>query len=260
MKVGYEEKNVTRNALDMDEFKLKKGEFARILIIDDEVETEFRHFYDVGGNKGYVICLGQFQAVMLETGSDPEHCPFCAKCDASKGAISQARQHFVTQLVRYTTNSRGDVVDPLSYMVQLWAFGSQKFNAVRRIKEQVENIHRIDLLIGPCVAELYQNYAIIACKEGLALRDTEVNRLVELYKQQTCPDIIRKLGRKMTHEDMLKVVVEAEGQPPVHESVSQNSVTNNAKPAASMETQEQSSNSQGVAGPVDVDELLKGIL
>ncbi|HEC65794.1 MAG TPA: hypothetical protein ENI23_10890, partial [bacterium] len=66
MKLGYSKDQMMKTVYDMDRFMLKKGEMARIALLDEEIYLEITHYLGEGpeGVKGYYICLGDPEAMV----------------------------------------------------------------------------------------------------------------------------------------------------------------------------------------------------
>lgn len=194
---------------DMDKFKLAKGEIARIVVIETEFEYDWRHFVD---KTGYFICLG-VETVLKENGSDP-NCPFC-RGSLKSAFISPSRRNFATHIVRYSTNSKGDLLKPFSVRIELWQMGDDKYNSLVRKKEEWKDLRQRDIKVT-CVGEQYQKMEFDICAEALWLTNDQVKTyVVQAYKDGRCPDLGPIIGRKVqlsTAEDTVNKVV---GQAPV---------------------------------------------
>lgn len=203
-RVGLDPAQKSHSVYDTENFKLKKDEKARVLLIEQEFDVEFVHWVD---EFGYAICQGDYTTLMKE-GTD-SRCKFCQVADAN-GAVKKARRKFVTLVVVYRTNSKGQVLTPISVDVQPWVFGDDKFNDLLAKKEQWQDLRQHDLGIE-CLGEQYQKMRIDVLPDAVWLKDDETKALVAAAfkesKAMYAKDLRMLLGRDITDPDKLAEVL-----------------------------------------------------
>jgi len=208
-KVGLTSDQKSHSIFDTENFKMKGGQKARVLVLNDEFDVEWVHWVD---NFGNVICQGDYKT-MMKDGSDP-HCKFCQVAD--KGGVKQAKRKFVTLLVVYRTNSKGQVLSPVSCDVQPWIFGNDKFNDLYAKKEEWGDLKQHDLGIE-CLVEQYQRFSMNVLPDAIWLQNDETKALVVTsYKESMGmygKDLRRLLGRDITDpEKVTEIINEANGE------------------------------------------------
>ena len=213
-KVGLTQDQKSHSIFDTENFKLKKDEKARIVILDEEFDVEFVHWVD---DFGYAICAGDYNLLMKE-GADSQHCKFCANANPD-GAIKSARRKFVTLIVIYRTNSKGQVLTPITVDVNPWVFGDDKFNDLLGKKEAWGDLKDHDLMIE-CLGEQYQKMRIDVMPEAVWKTDKDTAALVAASfkdaKAMYGKDLRMLLGRDISDPDKLaEVIGNATGNGPV---------------------------------------------
>ena len=212
MKLPYDKDHVNLSVFDVDKFKLKKNEVARIILIEEMVDCEYTHWV---ADKGYFICTGKME-ILQEHGSDAEGCIFC-KHASDGGAIGLARRKFVTQIVQYTTNTRGELLDPISIDVKPWIFGDDKYNDLALKKDVHGDLRKKDLVIK-CTKEAYQTFQIEVA-DAIWLKDENLKTsVVKVFKDKKLQEIEKALGRRLDTEQMLKLVEDATASPTTRET------------------------------------------
>jgi hypothetical protein len=208
-KVSLTSDQKSHSIFDTETFKMKTGQKTRILLLSDEFEVEWVHWVD---DFGYAICQGDYKTMMKE-GNDA-HCKFCQVAD--KGGVKRARRKFVTLLVVYRTNSKGQVLTPVSVDVQPWVFGDDKFNDLLSKKEQWGDLRQHDLGVE-CLGEQYQKMSIGVLPDAIWLQNDEVKALVATsFKESQAmygKDLRMLLGREITDpEKLAEIINEATGE------------------------------------------------
>lgn len=201
-KVGLTADQKSHSIFDTENFKMKTGQKARVLLIDSEFDVEWVHWVDgAEGGKNF-ICQGDYN-VMMKEGTDP-HCKFCQAADV--GGVQKAKRKFVTLLVVYRTNSKGQVLTPVSCDVQPWVFGNDKFNDLYAKKEQWGDLRKHDLGIE-CLVEQYQRFNMNVLPEAIWLQDDATKALVAATHKEVKgmhgKDIRMLLGRDVTDPEKL---------------------------------------------------------
>lgn len=212
MRLPYDKDNMSRTVFDVDKLKLKKNEVARIILIEESADCAYSHFVD---EKGYFICVGKLE-VLKEQGADADSCLLC-KHALQGGPIASARRHFVTQVVRYTTNSRGELLDPISVDVIPWVFGDDKFNDLTLKKQVHGDLRKKDLVIK-CTKEAYQQFQIEVAEPIWLKTEAMKNKVIEVFKERKLPDIEKALGRNINTEQMAKLIEDVTATPTKRES------------------------------------------
>lgn len=210
-KIGLSQDQKSHSIFDTENFKLKKDEKARILILEEEFDVEYVHWVE---EFGYAICAGDY-STMFKEGADTQHCRFCAASSAD-GAIKSARRKFVTLIVVYRTNSKGAVLQPVSVDVVPWVFGDDKYNDLLGKKEAWGSMRDHDLMVE-CSNEQYQKYAINVMPEAVWKSDKEVASVVAAAfkdaKAMYSKDLRMLLGRDVSDPAKLaEVISNATGQ------------------------------------------------
>lgn len=260
-KIGISKDYMSQSVFDIDKFKLEKNEIARIVLIEDEFDFVYSHWVD---DKGYFVCNGNHDCIK-ENGSDVENCVLC-KNALKDSPIKPPRRHFVGEIIRYTTNSRGELLEPLSVDVQPWVFGDDKYNDLALKKDVHGDLRKKDLVIK-CTAKNFQRFQIEVA-EAVYLKDKEtMSQIVSVYKKKKHGDIERLLGRVAENAQMSRIVEDVLGTPTSREDTQKSSATpvggagpqsntpkdNGAKTEATPKSQDSKSDN-------DVDKELENLL
>ena len=221
-KVGLTSDQKSHSIFDTENFKMKTGQKARVVLLNDEFEVEWVHWVD---EFGYAICQGDYET-MMKDGSDP-HCKFCQVAD--KGGVKSARRKFASLLVVYRTNSKGQVLTPVSADVQPWVFGDDKFNDLYNKKEEWGDLKQHDIGIE-CLGEQYQRFSMNVLPEAVWLQNDETKALViTSYKESLAmygKDLRRLLGRDVTDpEKITEIINDANGIGPVPDYAAAGEIT-----------------------------------
>lgn len=207
-RVGLDANQKSHSIFDTENFKMKTGQKARVLLIEQEFDVEWVHWVD---EFGYAICQGAYDTMMKE-GTDA-HCKFCQV--AEQGGVKKARRKFVTLLVVYRTNSKGQVLTPITVDVNPWIFGDDKFNDLLSKKEQWGDLRKHDLGIE-CLGEQYQKMRIDVLPDAVWMQDDTTKEAVATAfkeaKAMYAKDMRMLLGRDVTDPDKLaEILNEATG-------------------------------------------------
>jgi len=223
-KVGLTADQKSHSIFDTENFKMKTGQKARVLLIDSEFDVEWVHWVDgVEGGRNF-ICQGDYNT-MMKDGVDP-HCKFCQVVES--GGVQKAKRKFVTLLVVYRTNSKGQILTPVSCDVQPWIFGNDKFNDLYSKKEQWGDLRSHDIGIE-CLVEQYQRFSMNILPEAIWLQDDATKALVTAaYKEvrdMYGKDTRMLLGRDITDPEKLTAILnEATGSGVVPDYASTGSI------------------------------------
>ena len=208
-KVNYDKDNMVKSVFDIEKFKLKMNEVARVVLIEQQLDMENRHWVETGQDKGgYYICLGRDDTIR-QNGTDPEQCPLCSKASDS-GIVSMPRRYFVTQIIKYITNAKGEPVTPLAADVLPWIFSNDKYNDLTMKKDVHGDLRAKDLVIK-CTGEQYQKMQIEVAPAIWLKDETTKNNIVAVFKANKLPDVVPLLGRRLSKEELDKLIADLFG-------------------------------------------------
>jgi hypothetical protein len=216
--LDFSAKHKAASLFDIDQLRLEKDERARILIMDQKVKMVPAHYIrsgevtSEGYQRGrYYACLGDYERVMAD-GKDPDKCPACRVADATRDStVSMPRRRFVLNIVRYRTNSRGQLATPISLAHELWVFGDDKFNRLVDRAEEHGDLRTHDLLLT-CTAKQYQNYDIDVGAKAMVQSSPEAAAQYKELKSKRPADVERILANVITYEAMERLVADATPQ------------------------------------------------
>lgn len=213
------ENKVATTNYDYPKLKLKNGERARILLLEDPV-VEYVHtlrkpqvingvpqmFTDkrkdgteFETNKmdflSRPICLGD-ATLLADKGSDPKNCPMCKLAQTNPDFTSAPQRRYAMHVIRYRTKGgTSDIVTPFSVETLVWSFTDKTFNKIIDFKEEWEDLRKHDLLLGPCTNETFQQYDISVSAKAAWLEDDERRKLTALtFKENQIPDLTIACG------------------------------------------------------------------
>src|SRR6185295_9476185 len=106
-------------------------------------DMSWAHWLNLGDNRsGYYKCSGRYEVIFGVPGSgkpgqgaDPEKCYACAR-QAKGGQVGQCARRFATNILRYLTDAKGNVRQPLTADCVIWRFGDDKYNRLTDLREQ----------------------------------------------------------------------------------------------------------------------------
>lgn len=173
----------------VNKFRLKEGEVARIVLLDENAFLAMTHYSTAV--KRYVRCIRDIA----------ERCPGCEK-------LKDPKQRFGANVIQYKTDKRGELVldsnKQPDFEVKLWTFGPDKFAAVRAIKKEWGDLRARDLKIQ-CEKEDFQELIITPLPKALWLDEGTYpglkERVATAYKEGKY-DVEKMIGRVYTIEDM----------------------------------------------------------
>jgi hypothetical protein len=211
--VPYDDAHKVSTVYDMEMFKnLEKGEVARICVLDDQAYMALRHYVK---DTGYYECHGDYETVMREL-SDPSKCYACKYAqDGRDVPVSMPMRHFVSHILRYTTNNKGELLKPLSFKIQAWSFSNDKFNMLTERQKNHGKLRGKDLIIT-CTEKNWQRYDIdIGQGPALWLQLPELKqRVADLWKSDRHLDIDKLLCRKVDAQQLKEVVARVVAKAP----------------------------------------------
>lgn len=229
--VEFSPENVKRSNFDFPKLKLKKGERARITVIESptmEYVHTLRRPVVIDGELQYEtkqnrkgedytapkldfvstpLCLGK-DDILANKGSDPDNCPMCARAKAGEYAFLP-KPRYAMHVVRYSTQpEKFTVSEPLQAQLLVWAFSETVFAKLVDFKNEWGNLQEHDLLLGPCQNEGFQKYDISVSKDAAWMRnDASKTLLKEIYAPENrAEDLSRLCGTrkslKFVEEDL----------------------------------------------------------
>jgi len=222
-KVAFSQENVRARTTQFPKLKLKKGETARLLLLEPEPESMFVHTLQApvieGGVPQYevkkrkdgteypdhkmefvakTLCLGDYETIDKQ-GSDPSNCPMCKAAADGYGKPPQRR--FATNVIKYRTKvGSTEVTTPFSVDVVVWEFGDRLFNDIFSLAQEWADdggLKKHDLSLGPCTNEGFQqaDLNILPKAAWLASKDTQ-SLTVETFKENRIEDLELAMGSK----------------------------------------------------------------
>ena len=213
------ENKVATTNYDYPKLKLKKDERARILLLEAPVR-EYVHtlrkpqiingepqmFTDTrkDGTKfqnykmdflSRPICLGD-ATILEDKGSDPKNCPMCKLAHTNPDFTGAPQRRYAMHVIRYRTKGgSNDLVTPYSVETLVWSFTDKTFNKIADFREEWDDLRKHDLLLGPCVNELYQQFDITVSSKAAWLEDSERKTLTaRTFKENQIPDLTIACG------------------------------------------------------------------
>ena len=212
--IPYSEKNKSLSVFDMDQLKLRKGEKARIALMDENAVYQWSHWVnnpsaqDGGSKGGYYVCLGDNKK-LLEDGAAPEVCPLCRVAEPSRdGMVSFPKRRFATHVARYRTNNLGQIMLPMALYLQVWLFGDDKYNALTDRSTEHGDLRKRDIVLT-CTIEPYQKFDMDVSPKLNLVSDLSAKAQYLEIKKQHSKELERLLGRSITKENMEKMVSQA---------------------------------------------------
>lgn len=272
------------------------NERARILAIETDPEVEYVHtlkaprlvdgrveYEEVKQKSGDVIrqpkqdfigrhiCLGSFD-LLAKNGKDTKACPVCKEAESSS-IVDPAQRRFAMHVIRYQLQPGSfNVSDPFGVSLIAWCFTDKVFNLITDLATEWGDLRNHDLKLGPCTKPKFQQFDIQITQEA-AWQGSEDRKKItaETYKANTCPDLSRLIGRKLTldqvEQDLDRVRQanrEAYGTRDFEPTVFETAKPSPAPSAPASEPLESASAEASVARPprtdvIDFNDLLKGL-
>ena len=228
----FKSENRSESPFDFPKVKLSRNERARLIAIDKEPLMEFVHTLKapqiVNGRPvmeanadgvpkakedflGRYICLGD-PAVLSDKGKAVDVCPVCASA-AETDAVDFPQRRFGMHVIQYTNLKPNSwEVAQWGVTLRVWLFGDRTFNQLISFAEDVGDIRKHDLLLGPCENEMYQKFDIRpSTQQGIWLRKDEWKaEVVKLYREGQTPhleELIGRRGQETLREDLGRVLL-----------------------------------------------------
>ncbi len=220
-------KRVSNETVEFDRLKLKRDERARIVLLEKptfayvhtlrkpklvngqpvKIEKETRKGdtyidYDMDF-VGRPLCLGDY-GIIADTGVDEKNCPAC-KRSMQSDEIAGPERRFAMNVIRYGMARDGQLIKPFKCDNLVWGFTEGIFNRLIEIANEQGSLIGRDLLLGPCINELFQKYEIQTGAKNLWESSPEVKATVQAtYQQNRMEELERACGRKSEVKWMVK--------------------------------------------------------
>jgi hypothetical protein len=212
---------VATNNYDFPKLKLKNGERARIVLLENPV-VEYVHTLRkpqiINGIPQMVtatrkdgteyqdykrdfltraLCMGDY-ATLTKDGADPEQCPMCAMAKEHPDWVPNPQRRYALNVVRYKTKgSTWDLITPFSIEILVWSFTDKVFNQIIDFKAEWGDLRGHDLNLGPCENETFQKFDIaVASKAAWAEDDARKALTVEAFKENRLEDVTLAIGTR----------------------------------------------------------------
>jgi hypothetical protein len=228
------ENKASTSNYDYPKLKLKSGEHARILLLEDPV-IEYVHTLrapkivngvpQMGTEKrkdgteyqDYVkdfvsrpLCAGNFDT-LSETGLDEANCPMCRMAKEHPDWVQGPQRRYAMHVIRYKTKAGGFVTaTPFAVELVVWSFTDMVFNTIVDAKTEWGDLRKHDLLLGPCTNETFQKFDINVGAKAEWLEDRARMDLVkQTFENNQIEDLSIAAGSKKeprwVDEDLNKI-------------------------------------------------------
>ena len=121
----------------------------------------------------------------------------------AKFKMDEAKQKIGCLIVKYKTDKKGTLVNPLEYEILEWVFAPQKFEDLRNINTDYP-LNTFDLTVN-CSDEKYQKMTFIPCK-GSAMKAAKVESKIQEEAGPMYKSLNSSLGRTFSKEELLAMV------------------------------------------------------
>lgn len=107
------------------------------------------------------LCLGNIDT-LEDRGVDPDNCPGCRAALDYQDWFNAPERRFAVHVLKYQTHpGSARVVTPLGLETRVWRLSEKRYALVsERIEEFGGDPMGVDLILGPCTSQTYQNYEI----------------------------------------------------------------------------------------------------
>lgn len=223
------ENKAPTTSYDYPKLKLKSGEHARVVLLEDPVMeyvhtlrapqiingvpqmgtekrkdgTEYQDY-----KKDFVsrpLCTGDL-TVLSETGIDTQGCAMCRMAEENPTWMGAPQRRYAMHVVRYRTKAGGfALATPFAVELLVWGFTDMVFNTIVDAKTEWGDLRKHDLLLGPCSNEMFQKFDINVGAKAEWMDDKERQQLtVETFKNNQIPDLSIACGAKKEERWLLE--------------------------------------------------------
>jgi len=173
-----------------DNHKFNKDTWNRYVILDQQCEHEWFHYYE-----GYRMCTSK------GTRKDPQG--RCAYCSVKN---DEPRDRFGANICVYVTNAQMQPLGPMgpkSFFITWWAFNRDRWEQIRMFKRTGGDLRAHDLIFH-CTDLKYQKGNLSCAPEAWWLEDPTFKGLVAAQYKLDRVDLAKKLTRYETYEQQLE--------------------------------------------------------
>lgn len=222
-RIPFDQSNKVQSTnFDFPKLKLKNGQRARILLLEDPI-MEYRHSLDkpkvengtpkMGTfkrkdgteyqdyEKQFIstpLCTGDFD-VLRERGSDPANCLMCKMAHEHPDWVKAPQARYAMHVINYKIKpgESFETNTPFAVETLVWAFSQTMFNRIVDFKTEWTDLRQHDLLLGPCTNEGFQKFEITVGAKAAWLESEDRKRLtLETFEGQKIPDLSIACGSK----------------------------------------------------------------
>jgi hypothetical protein len=172
-------------------FRPKTGKTYRIKFTSKDVMLRRRHYNPL--TKKYYRCL-EYQG----------YCPVCIAASNKVNKIKGASDTFGANILVYEADDAGTIKQPLVADVHFWAFGSDKFTALRGIQNEWGDITGIDLTVT-CTDEQFQKVTLSPGKKCFYTEDEAFRKVCDDKIQADSYPLDKFLCREVTMGELCEV-------------------------------------------------------
>lgn len=229
-----EENRVATTNFDYPKLRLRQGEQARILLLENPnrewvhslhkpvvingvasmtlKERKDKSTYETNLMKFVAksICLGD-AGILKDKGSDPRNCPMCKLALEHPEYARPPEYKYAMHVIRYRTKAGShDLATPFSVELLVWSFSSGVYNKLIGFKEEWDavapdgsrrpGLPTHDLLLT-CAQETFQTFDISVANKAAWLQSPEWTQLTkETFQENQIPDLAIACGTQKRRE------------------------------------------------------------
>lgn len=158
---------------------------------------------------GKYLCLGDLD-VLSSKSVDPDNCPACKAAVEHGSAVRNPDRRFAVHVVKYQTQSGTfNIQEPFQVSLLAWEFTEKRFSTLVDIRTEFGSLPSIDLLLGPCTNEGFQQYDVMAGGPAQWAASEDRRQITaDVYKNQKSPDLSPLLGRKASAAELRSAVAD----------------------------------------------------
>ena len=152
----------------------KKGEAARIVLLDEDATYVYRHYIQTpAGPRGgvYAKCLGDYDLLNDGAMKDGDRCPACRFGQSGNNVpVSLPVPYFALYVAKYNTSDDGNVITPIAMSKKVWKISGTKRRILRSLREEHGDLRRKDLILR-CEVPEYHKLDIMPSSRCAAFSD-----------------------------------------------------------------------------------------